>query len=112
MLSNADGTPWRTQPNAFRRAVAALGLNDGRTDPREKIVFHSLRHSAASLMLAAGVDARTIMDLFGWSTMAMLQRYTHPGAEAKARAVASLGAAMNAQPGKVVQFLRAAKAQG
>lgn len=109
VLSNADGTPWRTQPNAFRRAVAALGLNEGRTDAREKIVLHSLRHSAASLLLAAGVDARTIMELFGWSTLAMLQRYTHPGAEAKARAIASLGAAMNAQPGKVVPFRRTAE---
>jgi len=104
VLTNADGKPWRTQPNAFRRAVAALGLNAGRTDAREKIVFHSLRHSAASLMLAAGVDARTIMELFGWSTLAMLQRYTHPGDAAKARAVASLGTALNAQPGKVVPF--------
>lgn len=107
VLTNADGNPWRSQPNAFRRAVAALGLNDGHTDAREKIVFHSLRHSAASLMLAGGVDARTIMELFGWSTLAMLQRYTHPGAEAKARAVAALGSALNAQPGKVVPFKRA-----
>jgi site-specific recombinase XerD len=84
-------------------------LNEGRTDAREKIVFHSLRHSAASLLLTAGVDARTIMELFGWSTLAMLQRYTHPGAEAKARAIASLGAAMNAQPGKVVPFRQAVK---
>ena len=107
VLSNSDGGPWRTQPHAFRRAVAALGFNAGRTDPREKIVFHSLRHSAASLMLAAGVDARTIMELFGWSTLAMLQRYTHPGAEAKTRAVASLGVALSGKPGKVVPFRKA-----
>lgn len=47
--------------------------------------------NAWEFVLAAGVDARTIMELFGWSTLAMLQRYTHPGAEAKARAVAALG---------------------
>jgi hypothetical protein len=46
------------------------------------------------------------MELFGWSTMAMLTRYTHPGAEAKVRALAALGSAMQAQPGKVLPFQR------
>jgi site-specific recombinase XerD len=91
-------------PASFRKALVALGFNDGREDRREKIVFHSLRHTAASLMLAAGVDIRTIMALFGWSTMAMLARYTHPGDEAKARAVAALGVAVEAKPGRVTPF--------
>lgn len=97
VLSNANGSPWRTQPNAFRKIVDSQGLNDGRVDPREKFVFHSLRHSAASILLGEGVDPRVIMDLFGWSTMAMLTRYTHPSAEAKVRALAALGNAMKAQ---------------
>ncbi len=101
---NSEGGRWKLMPTCFRKALVALGFNDGREDRREKIVFHSLRHTAASLMLAAGVDARTIMELFGWSTLAMLQRYTHPGAEAKARAVAALGAAVEAKPGKVVSI--------
>lgn len=32
----------------FERAVKALGLNDGITDRRQKVVFHSLRHTFAS----------------------------------------------------------------
>ena len=104
VLLNSEGGPWIQQPINFRIALEKLGYNKGITDSREKVVFHTLRHSAASLMLAAGVDVRTIMELFGWSTLAMLQRYTHPGAEAKTRAVASLGAALSGKPGKVVPF--------
>lgn len=111
VLKNSEGRKWQLMPAAFRKALASLGLNTGRSDRRETVCFHSLRHTAASLMLAAGVDARTIMELFGWSTLAMLQRYTHPGSEAKARAVAALGAAVDAKPGKVVPMRRGRAAQ-
>ncbi|NDY56086.1 tyrosine-type recombinase/integrase [Desulfovibrio sulfodismutans] len=94
-------------PGASKNLVA-FGFNDGREDRRERIVFHSLRHSAASLILAAGVDIRTIMALFGWSTMAMLTRYAHPGDEAKARAVAALGVAVEARPGRVAPIRKRA----
>lgn len=104
VFRNSEGGRWKLMPTSFRKALSALGFNDGREDRRERIVFHSLRHTAASLMLAAGVDIRTIMALFGWSTMAMLTRYTHPGDEAKARAVAALGVAVEAKPGRVTPF--------
>lgn len=95
---NSLSRPWKLQPTAFRKAVAALGLNTGRKDRKELIVFHSLRHTAASLMLKAGVDLRTIQSLFGWSTLQMLQRYTHAGNEAKSRAVERLAGAMKPRP--------------
>lgn len=109
---NSLGRPWKLQPAAFRAAVAALGLNNGRPDRRERVVFHSLRHTAASLMLKAGVDLRTIQSLFGWSTLAMLQRYTHAGSEAKLRAVDRLALAMRPKAGKVVSMSRAAMGGG
>jgi integrase len=31
----------------FDRVIAALGFNDGVTDPRHKVVFHTLRHTYA-----------------------------------------------------------------
>ncbi|MGE4299114.1 MAG: tyrosine-type recombinase/integrase [Desulfovibrionaceae bacterium] len=99
VFQNSLGGPWGLQPTAFRKAVATLGLNRGREDRRERIVFHSLRHTAASLMLKAGVDLRTIQSLFGWSTLAMLQRYTHAGNEAKLRAVERLAAEMKPSSG-------------
>jgi integrase len=35
------------------------------------VTFHSLRHTAASLMLAQGVRPRVAMEMLGHSTMAM-----------------------------------------
>ncbi|WP_313896323.1 tyrosine-type recombinase/integrase [Streptomyces sp. YIM 98790] len=39
---------------------------------------HDLRHTCASLLLAQGVDARTIMEMLGHSTITMtLDTYAH-----------------------------------
>jgi site-specific recombinase XerD len=38
---------------------------------------HTLRHSAASYLLAAGVPDRVVMEILGHSTLAMTQRYSH-----------------------------------
>ncbi|MBU1229922.1 MAG: site-specific integrase [Proteobacteria bacterium] len=56
VFTDAKGGAHREQPWAFRKAVRNLKLNEGREDRREWICFHSLRHTAASLLLSAGVD--------------------------------------------------------
>ena len=39
--------------------------------------MHDLRHTAASYLLMAGVDLRTLAEILGHNTMQMVQRYTH-----------------------------------
>lgn len=56
------------------------------------ITFHSLRHTGASRMLAAGVDIKTVMVLGGWTNLDVLQRYLHPTDEMKRRAVELISA--------------------
>lgn len=105
VFTNSDGNAWGEAPWGFRQAIKDLKLNKGRTDKREWICFHSLRHTAASMMLAAGVDIRTIQSHFGWSTLAMLQRYTHALDESKRAAVDSLEKALGTKTGgKVIPF--------
>lgn len=54
----------------FRAVTEAAGL------PR--IRFHSLRHTAASLLLAQGVHPRVVMELLGHSTIALtMNTYSH-----------------------------------
>ncbi|MDP9265086.1 MAG: site-specific integrase [Chloroflexota bacterium] len=55
---------------SFRRIARAAGAPAG-------LRFHDLRHSCASLLLAQGVAARTVMDVLGHSTIAMTARYQH-----------------------------------
>ena len=53
----------------FEATRAAAGL--------EHVRFHDLRHSYASLAIAAGVDLRVLKELMGHSTMQMTSRYAH-----------------------------------
>lgn len=53
----------------FRRIRAEVGF--------DRLRFHDLRHSAATLLLAQGVPQRVVMEQLGHTTLAMTQRYTH-----------------------------------
>lgn len=63
--------------DSFMDSVNRLGFNDGITDPRMKVVFHTVRHSCASLLINAGADLPTIQVILGHKSIAMTQRYTH-----------------------------------
>jgi integrase len=52
--------------------------------------FHDLRHSCASLLLAAGVDLYTISKILGHSSIQMTQRYSHLETKALKKAMAKL----------------------
>ena len=52
--------------------------------------FHSLRHTAVSLLKDAGIPDAVVMALVGHESAAMSHRYTHVGREALARAAASM----------------------
>ena len=62
---------------SFFRALETLGLNAGVTDPRQKVVFHTLRHTFASWLVQAGEPLYTVAKLMGHSTIAMTERYSH-----------------------------------
>ena len=60
---------------AFRRTVERAGL-----DPRE-VVRHTLRHTAVSHLVQAGVDLPTVKKISGHKTLAMVERYSHQNGE-------------------------------
>ena len=63
--------------DTFFRAVNALGFNDNVVDDREKIVFHSLRHTYASWLVMSGVDLYRTQKLMGHKNGQTTQRYAH-----------------------------------
>jgi integrase len=75
-------------PKAHRTTEAA----PGRDGPRElsQISFHSLRHTATSLMKNAGVNASVVMDIIGHESEAISAHYTHIDEDTKRRALAKL----------------------
>lgn len=63
--------------HAFDDVATRIGLNDGITDRRHRLTFHSLRHTFASWLALAGTDLYRIQRLMRHKTLAMTQRYAH-----------------------------------
>lgn len=61
--------------------------------------FHDLRHTWASYLVESGVDLRTVQELGGWSSLTLVERYSHPTSDAKWRAVEALGQFIAARDG-------------
>lgn len=81
---------------AFPRTVIDLGLNAGITDPRQKISFHSMRHTFASWLAGAGCDMFTLQKLLGHETPQMTQRYSHLSPDSLKSAIGLLESTLNA----------------
>lgn len=60
---------------SFRRVVKAIGL-----DPKE-VVRHTLRHTAITHLVQAGVDLPTVKRISGHKTLQMVERYSHQNGE-------------------------------
>jgi integrase len=72
---------------AYERAVTRLGFNDGVQDIRDKVVFHSLRHTFASWLAIQGTPILTIKELMGHKSIEMTMRYAHLIPDQKHKAV-------------------------
>ena len=83
VFANVDtGKPFTDIGRVFAKACADVAIED--------LTFHDLRHTFASRLREAGVDAITRRDLLGHSTVQMSDDYTHSSAESRLRAVQSI----------------------
>ena len=72
VFTTSIGTPMHSARvhTSFKQILRAAGLPD--------IRYHDLRHTAATLLLAQGVDPRTIMETLGHSRISMtMDTYAH-----------------------------------
>lgn len=76
------GKPYGRVDKGMRAATGRAKLKD--------VVFHTLRHTFASRMIMEGASERALMDICGWSSYAMVQRYTHLSPRHRKNAVAAL----------------------
>ncbi len=77
VFPNPKGQPHKEIPNSFKNAVETLNLNEDCSDKRQRICFHSCRHTFASRLAESSVDLYTIKTLLGHSTIALTERYSH-----------------------------------
>jgi integrase len=81
--------------NAFEMVVNRLKFNGGITDKRQKLVFHSLRHTFASWLAMQGTPIYTIAQLMGHKSITMSERYAHLSPDHKKEAVKNMEIALN-----------------
>lgn len=75
---------------SFRKVIQELGFNEDITDRRQKITFHSLRHTFASWLALQGESILTIKELLGHKSLAMTTKYSHLTPDQKKRATLNL----------------------
>jgi integrase len=80
---------------AFTKAVARLGFNRGVSDRRQKVTFHTLRHTHASWLALQGESLLTIAEALGHKTLVMVRRYAHLIPDEKRKAALRLEEAFN-----------------
>lgn len=110
IFTKENGDKLNDPPKIFHDTVAALGLNNGVTDPRRKVYFHTCRHTFASWHVSAGTDIYAVKSLLGHSNISMTERYSHLAPETLQNATRTLEKAINRagrekeNAGKVVNF--------
>lgn len=77
IFPSTAGTRRLAVSDSFERTVKALGLNENITDARQKVVFHTLRHTFASWLVQRGTPLYTVAELMGHSSLEMTKRYAH-----------------------------------
>ena len=72
-------------------ATAAWGEVRSMVPQLKGVRLHDLRHSHATLLIAAGVDRKTVAGRLGHSQVSTTDRYTHPVTEADRAAATIIG---------------------
>ena len=72
---------------SFENACTRAGINTPETATGDRVTLYTLRHCAATYLIMAGVDIRTVADILGHKNIGMTMRYTHMADEHKRQAV-------------------------
>ncbi len=88
----------------IKRTIADLGWNDGVTDNRQRLTFHSCRHSFCSWLAMEGVPLHTIGTLAGHRNLKMTERYAHLSPDTLQAAISLLDNEQRQPSAKIIQL--------
>lgn len=92
-----NGRPIKQAGKPFRQVVEQC-FNSGVTDRRNRVVFHTLRHTFASWLVQSDTPLTVVGSLLGHKTQIMTQRYAHLNSSQLQKAVHRLPPLLH--PGK------------
>jgi len=76
VFPNRNGKPFVDIRKPFEKALKKAGIKQGK-DRKEKIVFHSLRHTCISLLTEKGADTTAVKNYVAHADEKMTAHYTH-----------------------------------
>jgi len=71
------GIPYKEIPTLFRDIITKLKFNENVSDTRQRVCFHSLRHTMASWHAEGGTDLYILKELLGHGSITLTERYSH-----------------------------------
>lgn len=77
LFVTTQGRPVQWLSKTFRAVVDNLKLNEGIEDARERVCFHTLRHTFASWAVMNGIPLYQVGKAIGHKSIVMTQRYAH-----------------------------------
>jgi integrase len=76
----------------YRKVVKELEFNNGITDRRQLVIFHTLRHTHASWLALNGESLLVIQQSLGHKDLQMVRRYAHLSSDSRRQAALRLEA--------------------
>lgn len=77
LFRDNNGRLYHDVNGEFERVVKKLGFNNNVVEKKDKLVFHSLRHTFASYIASHGYSLLVLKKLLGHKTLRMVERYSH-----------------------------------
>lgn len=90
VFKSRTGDKIKEVSNVFALTVDELGFNRNTQDSRQKVVFHTLRHTFASWLVKSGISLYDVQKLMGHSNISMTERYAHLAPEKLKESVKTL----------------------
>jgi len=77
IFPTSNGKRLSDPSKVFKEVILEMGFNAGVTDRRQRLSFHSLRHTYASWLVDRGVGLYDVQKLLGHRSSALTERYSH-----------------------------------